>query len=277
MFDPEAPIWSESVLLACTSPDGRWGVFGRLCRYPSAGVAWVWLHAFLGDEVIGYVADDVPCGSNPLDTEAVDLVYAPADPDTITLAREGSRESPRAATMHAHVPAHAGNDTPSGPGPIPLLVEARFEPEFAAGGTLRGRTELLGTVEAEVSVAGETHLVQGRGQWHEQHQEAPRFRAAFRYASLRGERIALIALGGPWGSRAFVRRTDGPDARRASASFDGVRAITVTPEDGEPIEVHSEVAHAYTIALYGRRWRGHQVTARAGADAMSGFVNEWEP
>ncbi len=274
-FDKRERIRSESVLLACTSDDGASGIFGRLCRYPSAGVAWVWLHAFLPGRVIGFADDAVPCGTDELATKDDDLTYVAADPVLMTLSRQGSRDGAAGASLSAAVPAHETTETPLGAGPVDLRVSATFLPEFAAGATLRGRSEVIGRVEATVSVDGEAFEIGGLGQWHEQHQHAPRFLQPFTYASVRGPSLALVGLGGPWGSYGFVRRPGGASLETSAVTFDGTRAIEVEA-GSDKVRIEVEVVHGYSLLLYGQPWHGHQVRALGPEGPMSGFVNSWD-
>jgi hypothetical protein len=144
------------------------------------------------------------------------------------------------------------------------------------GATLFGRSEVLGGVEAHVTIDGDPHLIAGRGQWHEQHQHAPRFRQPFSYASLRGVSSAFVVLGGPWGSYGFVRGANGRQAETTAVNFDGISRVIVETDDAPPFEIAIEVVAAYTLPLYGRPWRGHQVVATTNGDRLSGFVNVWD-
>jgi hypothetical protein len=53
-----ADVYSESVYADGVSADGATGFIVRVCRYPSAGVAWCWGHVFHRDT--GCVNDYLP-------------------------------------------------------------------------------------------------------------------------------------------------------------------------------------------------------------------------
>jgi hypothetical protein len=275
-FDPAEPIRSESVLLSVTTDDASASLFGRLCRYPSARVAWIWVMGHLPDRSFGFVTDGEPCGAERVDPAAADVRYAPLDPARACFERRGARETPSEARFACRLPAHACAHLPAGPGPVDLEAEASFVGEHAAGATLAGRTELLGRARAAVALGRERFEIEGRAQWHEQEQDAPRFREPFTYASLRGPRHAMVLVAGPWGSRAFVR-SDREQARALGASFDGLRAARVELAGRDPLEISLDVRHRGSLPLYGRRWLGHQVVARLGGERLSGFVNRWDP
>ena len=283
-FDIGADIHSESVLLSVISPDASSGVLTRLCRYPSARVAWVWAHVHTPAGSWTYVDDRLTCGPEALALDAPDLVYTAEPAADARWLRRGSRERPAGAEAALHLESFAdigGSPATLGIDAVDLAVSLRFTPRYDSGGTLAGRSELLGDGDAHVVAAGAEHRFTGVAQWHEQEQSAARFRVPFTYASLAGDGIALIVLIGPRASGGFVRGTSS-DARINRASIaeprgDGHHAIDVEVDGGAGLAGDLRVVHAYSLPLYGRTWRGTFVAGRLGDHEVSGFVNRWAP
>lgn len=284
-FELDADIYSESVLLAAISTDAQAAVFTRLCRYPSATTSWIWVYAFGPHGAWSFVDDRAPCSPDPLDLAADNLRY-PTGPDHPHPAagewrRIGSRDEPTGAAMGIDVPAHPTTAGRTGPGPVPLHVEIQFTPRYRSGGTLAGRSEVLGTARAHVT-AGEIDFgVQGVGQWHEQEQSAPRFRSPFTYASLQGEGVALVGLGGPRRSGGFLRGEIGDQvlvrAEFGAPDGGGHHEVVCETRTGEVLTGTAQVTHAYHLPVYGRGWSGSFVTAEISGRRLSGFVNRWRP
>lgn len=280
-WDLDAEIRSESVLLSCVSADARWGVFTRLCRYPSADTAWVWVHVATPDGAWTYANDQVPCGSEPLDVDADDVRYSAGPGIEGAWEREGPRGTPARAAAQLTVDAHRGTAALVGAGPERVDLGMRFRPAYAAGATLKGRSEALGQADVRVRVGEVEEHFTGAGQWHEQVQSAPRFRAPFTYVSLVGDDLALIGLHGPRRSGGFVRGAAGDHlvvgVEVDEPDDDGHHALRIEQEDGAVLEGSVDVVHAYELPLYGRRWRGTFVTADVAGHALSGYVNRWRP
>ena len=274
-FDAAAEIHSESVLLSVVTEDASAALFARLCRYPSAQTAWAWVHVLTAAGCWSYTDDRVGCAPEPLDLTDDVVRYEASAPVRGSWKRNGPRDAPDSAELAISVPAHPVTSGPAGPGTVALNVEARFSPRHGGGGTLPGRSEVLGDAVVEVS-AGDTVLnFGGVAQWHEQEQSAPRFRVPFTYASLQGDGIALIALIGPKASGGFLRGDLG-DLRLTEASI-GPEDLMLRTEQGTALRGTSEVVHAYSLPIYGRTWRGTFVRATLEGRSIVGFVNRWDP
>lgn len=280
-FDIEQPIRSESVVITLCSADAATGLVARLCRYPAAGVAWAWLHGWLPDgTTFGYVDDTLPCDGAVTDTDADDLGYAlVTDAASMTLARTGSRETPASARLSAVVPAHPTDSAPLGPGPRTVEVTASLDLGTAAGSTLPGRSEVHGEGSASVVVDGVAHQLAGAGQWHEQHQDVPRFRVPFTYAMLAGNGCGAVLLGGPRGSGGFVRIGD--DTRQVTAFALGepgpTRSLELTFAGGDSVATAVTTAHRYTLPLYRKPWNGSRVTVDIAGHRLAGSLNWFTP
>lgn len=275
-FDVTQPVWSESVALFVTSADGQSAVSLRLCRYPSAGTAWVWAHVFTPEGSWAFNVDHHPCGPEVTDVDADDVTYAV---DGITFDRHGSRATPSGGSVAMRVMAHQGAEAPDAEGTEPVNITGAFTPSAAAGATLPGRSELLG--EATVLIDAEGHApitVSGHAQFHEQHQDAPRFVVPFTYASLRGPDLSMIALIGPRASGGFSRGGDGEHrytAARIPAPIDSAHAIELDAETGATVTGRAEVVRSFTIPVYGRPWWGTIVAATIDGHRLTGSVNRW--
>lgn len=276
-YDHLAPEWSSSVALFVTSPNARDAVSVRLAVTPSAGTAWLWVHAIVDGRELAYNVDHVVARRRPVDVLADDAVYeTPAG--SCRLARIGPRGAPQWTEIDVTVSAHEGLRAPDAPGPVKLRVHGRFQPAAAEGGTLPGRSELLGDADIAVVVDGEEiGRVAGASQWHEQHQDAPRFVTPFTYASLRGPSLSLIALIGPNASGGFARGEDGErtfDAAVIPEPEDRQHAFALHGPDGS-LEGQLSVVHELIIPVYGRPWWGTLVAGEIDGHPVSGSVNRW--
>lgn len=264
-LDPAAENFSESVLLTAIAADARTGVFARLCRYPDAGVAWIWAHVVADGRSWTFVDDDAPCESDHLDLDGDRVTYDARPAADAVWRRTGARQAPTGASLELAIGE--------------AQVDVSFTPGHATGGSLPGRTEVLGRSTVRATVDGRPIAFEGVGQWHEQEQSAPRFLVPFTYCSLAGDDLALLGLVGPRASGGFIRGGDRDAVLRrisvepTAAGF-GIEAET---EGGEAIRGEAEIGHAYTLPVYGRRWSGTFVTAELAGQRLAGFVNRWDP
>lgn len=268
-LDTAAENYSESVLLTAIARDARTGVFARLCRYPDAGVAWLWVHVVAGGRSWTFVDDDAPCSSDHLDLDSDEIAYDARPAADAVWRRSGTRLAPTGASLDLSLPD--------------ATIHVSFTPTHAAGGTLPGRTEVLGKSVVRATVEGRSVDFEGVGQWHEQEQSAPRFLVPFTYASLAGDDTAMIGLIGPRASGGFLRGrgTDAVLRRMSIAPTGGADtsgfAIEAETDTGDEIRGTAEVGHAYTLPVYGRQWSGTFVTAEIEGRRVAGFVNRWNP
>jgi hypothetical protein len=267
-LDPAADNFSESVLLTAIAADARTGVFARLCRYPDAGVAWVWLHVVADGRSWTFVDDDAPCGADRLDLDGDEVTYDARPAVDAVWRRAGRRQAPAEASLDLALV-----------GPFEAQVHVSFTPGHATGASLPGRTEVLGRSAVRATVDGHAIAFEGVGQWHEQEQSAPRFLVPFTYCSLAGDDLALLGLIGPRASGGFVRG-GGRDAVLRRMSIEPTTtgfAIEAETDGGDTIRGTAAIGHAYTLPVYGRRWSGTFVTAEVAGRRLTGFVNRWDP
>ena len=275
-LDPLAENPSESVLLTAVADDARSGVFARLCRYPDAGVSWVWVHVVADGRSWTFVDDDAPCGRDHLDLDGDEVAYDARPAADAVWRRSGPRHAPVGASLELSLALAPDEGTGA---PVDASIHVLFAPAHATGGSLPGRTEVLGRSTVRAAVGDRSIELDGVGQWHEQEQAAPRFLVPFTYASLAGDDLALLGLIGPRASGGFVRG-HGTDAvlRRISVDRNGTGfAIDAETEGGSTIRGVAEIGHEYTLPVYGRRWSGTFVTADVDGRRLAGFVNRWNP
>lgn len=273
-------IWSESVYLDAVAPDGRTGMVARLCRYPTAGTAWVWGHVFTPDGSVSFNDSHDACSTDRVAVEEPDAAYIAAD-GAVSFRREGPREGITRGVLAMKVDAHAGSTAPDRPGALALSINAEFEPlgTLPGAGTLPGRTEEHGTVRVSAVWPRGGLELEALGQWHEQHQDAPRFRQPFTYLTVRGPEVTLVAIIGARGGRGILRRRSG--GQRATSVRVGPpadeRAVAVELDDGSTIIGALVTRQRYEVPIYGRPRPGTLVSGELDGVAVSGCVNDWEP
>lgn len=280
-FDPAQPIWSESVALFVCDADAGAAVSLRMCRYPDAGRAWLWVHAIGQGGAWGYNVDHVPCGTDRTDVDAGDVAYETGTGDG-EFRRHGPATAPGRADVSVSVDAHPGLDAPDEAGAVGVTVTGSFVPTTAAGATLPGRTEVFGDAEVRVEVSGGTSFtVAGRAQWHEQHQTDPRFLQPFVYASLRGREQSLVALAGRLRSGGFARGRAGDrmfsEARIEEPAGGRHPIVLVDADHGSEHAGDVIVRHTIHIPIYGARWWGTIVAASLDGSPLTGSINRWQP
>lgn len=252
--------WTESRYLDLVSDDGRLALVTRLARHPDEGVSWLWAHLFTPDGCVGYVDNALP---DPW-------------PDGVAARFDGDE---RSAEVEVAAPAHDGATVPEGAGGVPLRISARFTATGGAGGTLPGRTEVLGDVRATVTAGDRTVELAGRGQWHRQEQDTPRFEHRFTYGTVRGDGFGAVLLtaGGPGG--ALVVR--GAAVERATGlTIDPPgddRAVALAFDDGRRLDGRLRATYRYTLPLPTGPRPGSIVVGELDGVAVSGCVNDFEP
>ncbi len=279
-FDPDEPIWSESVMLECVDDDASSGFVVRLGIYPDIGLAWLWVHIFQPDEVLSFNVDHMTCPRQRTSSGTPYARYGAEGPARARLWRTGPPAPLAVAGLTAEVHAHRSRHAPSVVGSIPVSLRASFTPGTAAGSSLPGRHEVLGEVTGSVWVAaGRPFEVSGRGHWHEQHQEAPRFRVPFTYASLRGEGLAVVAALGVRGARGFVHRRHAT-VRVVGGVFEPPgprRSFALDLEDGTTLQGTVKTVHDYSVPIHDVRRAGTLVSADVDGHAATGTVNDFDP
>lgn len=280
-YDIDAPTRSESVLLAGFDLRDASGFMVRLAPYPEVGVAWLWAVVIHPDGTsAAYNVDHLPTEVGPVDPDGEPATFRLVSP-AVTMHRDGPRDHPESARLSLEADGHAGTSAPNEPGDVALAIDATFEPfpVSSSVATLAGRSEPHGRVRASLRIGDATHEFDGFGQWHEQLQDQPRFRAGFRYACLVGEFESLVALQVARGGRGWRRDPDGlRELSRVSIEPDGADGWVVEVDDSEGTHRYrSAVRHRWTLPLYGRPWRGTRVTTTGVHGPLAGMVNEFDP
>ena len=271
-YDIEQPVRSEAVLLAAFAPSDGHGFTIRLCRYPTASIAWLWVQSFLPDgSVHTFNIDHLPCGSEPVDPDRPEVDYRI---DGVAFERSGDRNEPASANVRASVRAHASSVAPDVPGRVPLDVAASFVPFAAGGPSARGRSEVHGRVSGTVTVDGVAHEITGVGQWHEQLQDQPRFRAPFTYACLIGERESVVGVVSGDFSRGTLREVARSRALGSLRIEPRGDRFLITADDRS---FTASVTHRTTIPLYGLPWHGTRVIAEGNTGPLAGMINSFDP
>ncbi len=277
------PLYSESVHTGVVSVDGRFGMNARLCRYPSLGMAWVWVHAYTPSGFYAFTDHCAPCGPSPVDTAAGRARFVPANENLVSFDREGPGASPVRAAIKARVRVRPGRDARHGRGTLPLSVSLGFTAQRRYEGLLPGRTEVFGWSRVALTLNGETITFEGPAQFHEQVQSAPRFTRAFTYVSLWGQTKASTALlldnTAPGSSGGYLLEGSvGSDLSAFAISPPGPeRTLVMTLKDGSRIETTATRRQAYAIPVFGRTWLGSMVNVPLGDQTLYGNVNDYMP
>jgi hypothetical protein len=273
--------WTESVYLDCVTPNGVSGFVARLARHVDEGTSWLWAHAFLPGGVVAYHDQALPCPGGRTDVEGADPVYALAGPPRASFRRHGPREAMAGAEVTVEVRGHRDPYAPAGAGDTPLRLDASFTPVRAAGGTLPGRTEVLGRVTGRISIGGEgeEHPVEGWAQWHEQHQTGPRFTVPFTYTTLRGDGAGAVLVRGPVRSGGLLWRGREPETvvEADVGPPADTRALVLRLADGATVSGTLSTAHRYAVEINGHPRPGTLVAGELDGAAVTGCVNDWTP
>ena len=272
---------SDSVYLDCVASDGRSGFITRLQVDHDLEKASVWLHLFQADRAIAFNLEALPLSGDPgLRHAAVTGDYQLAGDPAAHFVRTGSASAPKAASVAVSCLAHDSASAPSQPGDLRVELSAQFTPAAMHGSNLAGRSETLGSTTAAVRVGDSVWRVEGLGQFHEQHQTAPRFKKPFTYGTLRGQDCGLVFIVGSRGSTGFLAR-NGETENVAGLTIDAVgpeRRVTVTPASGGELTMALERTHHYLLPIGGHDRESSVVIARAtGLPQMTGCVNDWAP
>jgi hypothetical protein len=258
-------VRTESVYLDAVSPDGADAFVVRLQRNLGEATAWLWVHVFRGGEVWGSVAEDLPCGEAAVDPASAPCRYEDAA-STVVFERHGGGPAMRGTLRAAAA-------TPTG---VPLRVEATFAVTMLTGdeGLLGGRTERHGAVEATITVGADSWTLDALGQWHEQHQDTPRFGVPFTYMTVRGAARSLVGLVTPRGSGALVASPAGAE-RVDQLMIDppGPRRSVVAGHVGGTLRA----TYTYELPIGGHPRASSIVVGDLDGSPVSGCVNDWRP
>ncbi len=274
-YDIDAPIWSESAVLALRTQEAD--VLVRLCRFPSAGVAWVWANADFGEYRYSYSVDHHRCSAETAQVEQPGVVYNALDVPCL-LWRHGPRAAPTWAGSTVELGFHRLPHPPNAVGTEVLRIDARFVPGDLSAELLPGRSELRGMVELRIWQPGGDQLkLSGHGHWHEQHQTTPRFRTPFTYVDLRGPQLTLVAINTPGGVRGSAVCEGRPVAVRSMVLGEQgpERSLRIELEDGKVVTGVARTVRERSVCIYGLRRPGNDVVVEGAG--LSGTINDWDP
>lgn len=165
---------------------------------------------------------------------------------------------------------------------MPVRLTGTFEPAHDSVSSLSGRTEVLGRVEAELTVDGATTSLRARGHFHEQVRSTPRWVAPFCYATLRGPGVHSVAIKLARGAVGFLLRGDEAskvteveiDAPAPSAAS---RRVVLHLEGGEKVAGTYHDSYVYSVPIGEVRRRGSVVRGELAGVKVSGCVNDYLP
>lgn len=281
--------FTESALLDMVSDDGSSGFMLRIARHVDQGVSWLWLVTYGEGGFHGFVDDTLPCPNVRTIDDGHATSYEVEVPSThgltARLSRTGSAEVVTGGSCDIQVFGHATTEVPRGAGVVRMALEAEFRPMFErAGSNLPGRTESIVWVDATLGVGDSTYRLSGRGQFHEQLQDAPRFDTPFTYISLRGEHAAMVGIRGPRAGGVVLQGLDGP---RGFGDFEidpldmaelySTRKFRAGMGQASPTRVIGSITPTlrYTVPILGGRRPSAIVLGDLNGETVSGFVNDW--
>jgi hypothetical protein len=156
--------------------------------------------------------------------------------------------------------------------------------------------EVFGTVEGTITTPRGVHRLSGRGKYHEQTGERPRFAGAFTYFAIQGDGGSLLARVGeaaPAPPTTPAAPRPGSGATWGFALLDGetvaVKTFTIdplgTPErafsvelaDGRTIEGETEIVRETSVPIEGERRPSATVAVSTNLGRMIGHLNDWQP
>lgn len=277
---PGEALYSESVQLGALTANGLTGLRLRLCRYPAANVAWVWVHAFTPDGAFNYCDNLRPCGADKAALESDDTYYAPKKGSLLNFRRTGPRSAPTGLSVNAAVHAHPTGEVRKGDGPVPLRITANFAPKRAVTGLVDARSEVSGEAEFEIRAGKAVFRATAPAQMHEQPQSTPRFAEPFTYGSLWGAARSCTFLSGPRGAAGYIAYADRPPMAAASVEIEPPgpsRRIRLNFKDAPSVEFPCRRTHVFDQPVFDIVKPGSMVVSEQGGEQFSGGVNDWMP
>lgn len=273
--------YAESVMIGFMSDDGTREISVRLARRPGEKRGEVWMSVAVAGSAWS-VADDGFALSNPTAT--------PVKADNVTFEAHRKHQDISFRSVRRHGGAMQGEvrgglrlletrDPGPGPGQIPVNVDLRFK-AGSAGFRVRGRWELTGEVEGDVTIDGHSYHFAGPGKWHEQTGPRAKFAPAFTYLNLENRSVSLLAIG-------FKKRVAGYVLTQGKVL--GVRSFTVDPQgmksrhfklmlsDRQVIEGTALTVQRWSVPIEGQRRPGTSVIAETTLGRMTGSLNDWNP
>ncbi len=183
---------------------------------------------------------------------------------------------PEQAVLEANALLFSGPANPHGEGVLPCEIKARFDRELQGVQSRAGRSEVLGTTRAEITLGDVALELEARGHFHEQIQYDPRFTQPFTYATLRGAAAGCIFIRGTRGARGTLT-LDGIGEPVAGVRIEPpgtVRRLAVELSSGKVIEGTAVATYQYEIPIFHMSRPGSIVTVSLDGTALSGCIND---
>jgi hypothetical protein len=289
--------YAESSALVAMTADGSTELGLRIARFPATGKGTLWLSAFVGDERYGVAREDLDL-AGVSGTTPVELSEARFAVGGAAAASVECRERHTAAmvcTARAEAMTHEDFHPPLGAGTLPLEIEVVFHARHAGDRARAGRMEVFGTVEGTITTPRGVHRFSGRGKYHEQTGERPRFAGAFTYFAIQGDGGSLLARVGeaapappnppaaprPSGATWGFALLDGETVAVKTFTIDPLgtpeRAFSVELADGRTIEGETEIVRETSVPIEGERRPSATVVVSTNLGRMTGHLNDWQP
>ena len=268
--------YSESAMVMSVSTDGRSAITLRFCRFPDAGLTWLWCHIVRDGVLYAFTQHDLPCGVERLaEGAAADYRAAPME---ASLMRAGKGSGLRQVRIAGALPFHRSRTAPLGPGAVNGHFKGLFTVTHALSATvLKDRDEVYGTLSGDIAIAGQRWTHEGVAKFHEQRQINPRFEAPFCYSWLGGEGLAattLLLATGATGGWLFGQTEDALADMAADAPGD-LRAIDYRLKSGRRAPGRLSAIVRYEVPIFGRPWRGSFVRGLVDGRPVVGVMNDW--
>ena len=246
IVDAAQTHYAESVAMTAHAEDGMTTFDVRIARFPEQNQASLWLYIY------------VDGGQYSLVDNAVALTHqavTPVQRDDVTFAVRGSSSAELTGTarysrnmrgvLRAEGFTHAAAHPEPGGGTVPVAIDASFAAQHEPINVRAGRIEVMGRIEATITIADDVYTAALPGKWHEQTGIRPDFAPAFTYLFLQGENLGLMATKHARGAWGYVYR-NGLGVTRD----DAVAAVWYrrAAERGQP-EAQYELALMYELGL----------------------------
>lgn len=274
-----SPDYAESCAVVGLSSDGSQGVSLRVARFPAKGQATLSATVYFGEPVWCAAVASVRLGAFRGRTRVEDpqawFEVVGQDHGWMMRTRRDSLEG----SSRCAVGAHPSAEPPPGRGPVPLVVDARFESGHRPVNVRPGRMEVMGRVWATVRTPIGVRKFNGVGKWHEQVGDRPRFGPAFTYLSVMGEQRGLLATKARNGAYGYAWTGDQIVKVRAM-EIDPIatqRQFRVTLENGRVIVGEAVTQRIISMPIEGQRRPGATVLVNSDLGAMVGHLNDWQP
>jgi hypothetical protein len=268
--------YSESAMVMSISPDGRSAMTLRFCRFPEAGVTWLWCHLVKDGEMFAYTRHDLPCTADRRADKADTQYDVPGV--QAALRRAGQGHSLEAVSVSGELGFHQGTAAPLGDGRLRGSLMGVFTPTHVLGAAVaKDRDEVYGDLVAKLAVGPNRWSHEGPAKFLEQRQTGPRFGPPFSYGWLAGPDAAATTLLVQRGaSGGWV--VGGAEEALADMALDppgAERAVAYRLKSGRRLDGRLSAIVRYEIPIFDRHWQGSFVQGMVGGIPVVGAMNDW--